>query len=1155
MGAAIKRGIRQVWAIIGFCLLLQAVNAAGASAYTDHVFDPNLSLTGGTAVSAADPTPDPPPNHPEQAFSFACGAAADSHGNVYIASRGGAGEAGRIDVFDPAGRFLLEIDNENAPCRMAVDDLGTLYVLEEEPARRLVRYTPSAFPPTSTVSYGSSTVVAPEPGSFEAPIDVAVNRGSGHVFVAMGDHVNEYGSVAEDNALLRSDIGQGTVGVATEHVAVDSTTGDIFVGTICTDCFPIPGGEDPFVSVVYVFSASGVRNGEINGSDLPHGGFASAFGQVDPAIDEETGEVFVADNAAHRVFRFVPAAGAGEYEYLPDPELEDHFYSGPLSSEVANGPQAPNRGNVYIAVSQLSSHVFAFAREGETGAPLVSGTTFDGITTDEAVVRAEINPHGVATSYHFEYVDDVTFRENVEQGGAGHGFDRALSTAATPIGAGSQSVSVSEALIRLNPGTVYHFRVVASNCIAGEEGAQCLTEGEREEEGHSAEVPHVFATFADAPLQSPCANQSLRTGPSARLPDCRAFELVTPPDTNGREPSAGSMGLSDSSFETQLTSGDGESLLFMTPGGALPGTEGNGIQDGYEARRTAAGWQISHLGPSGAQSQSPLPGGASADHGFWFWRVGSGADRGSLVVPGSKFADYVREPSGDFRLIGEAPFSTDAAAQGRWIAPGGTHLIFTSRVPLAEGAPPAGTLGIYDRTPDGVTHAISLLPGGITPGTDGVPAEVSYGGASADGSAVAFEVAEGGVSTLYLSRDGATVAVSSGENTFAGLSADGRRLTYVRAGNIFSFDAVTGASAQVGSGGKSTPVNVSADGSHVYFVSPKVLVAGKAAVASKDNFYVWDAEANSLSFIAVLEHLDVTGGPSDVYGLGLWTEGLGPLVDVYNGPANDPSRTTPDGRFIVFESRSNLTGYEGAGFTQVYRYDAESEQLSCLSCNPTLAAATSDAHLQLVSQDPDDAGPTSAITPVRNIADDGKRVFFQSREALVPADVNRALDVYEWEAAGTGGCRVPSGCLSLISSGHSGGPSYLYAATPSGDDVFFTTSDQLVGADRDGARSIFDARVNGGFAEPVAVPCAGESCREQSTPAPSFSQPGTLTQGSSGNVSSKKACKKVQRRDRRKVRRCGRPCRRKQQGVRRKSQSKCPAKAHERHRRGGSQSR
>ena len=126
---------------------------------------------------------------------------------------------------------------------------------------------------------------------------------------------------------------------------------------------------------------------------------------------------------------------------------------------------------------------------------------------------------------------------------------------------------------------------------------------------------------------------------------------------------------------------------------------------------------------------------------------------------------------------------------------------------------------------------------------------------------------------------------------------------------------------------------------------------------------------------------------------------------------------------------------------------------------------------------------------------DGSKIFFQSPDALVPEDLNSdtppggpfgflgTADVYEWQ----------SGNVSLISDGVSPG-STLGSTNPSGSDVTFTTTGQLVPQDLDGFSDIYDARVNGGIT-PVVIPppCTGDGCK----PPPSTPPPGS-TPGSSG---------------------------------------------------------
>ncbi len=1085
--------------VLGLLAACHLSLAASASAAETHVFSAPLSLTGGTTVSPLDPVPDPGPSHPPEAFGTVCGLAVDSAGNTYVSSLGQSlpGETGRIDIFDPEGKFIQEIVNDELPCSLAVDSEGVLYVGQRETPNAVVRYTPNEYPPTPATIYSGPVVVDADQGSN----GIAVNTFTNHLYVTHGNHVNEYRSANEGGALVSSTMGEGLLS-NTLGITVDSSTGNVFVGSVCQGCNPIPSGSEPHVSVVYVFSAAGTHIGTIDGADTPAGGFTAPFGELTVAVDEETGELFVDDieGTPAAVYRFVPSGGG--YEWVSDSELAEHSYIPPSAIVVSNGSVAPNHGNVYVLSKGPPGHMYAFIRAGEIGPPLVTGTRFADPTRTEVELKAEIDPNGAPTAYRFEYVDKVTYEGDVGTLGAGHGFDHAILAQSGALPAGHQPIPVSAALTSLAPGTAYLFRVVATNCKVGEpESSVCRTEGDAV----------TFATYPEAPPAPPCLNDAFRVGLSAHLPDCRAYELVSPPNTNGREPTASFMSYAEqAAFPTEVSNPDGSSVLFMVEGGTLPIPGGSGIISGYEASRSSSGWQTRSSGPDGTQSQLPSAGGASGDHRYWYWATGDAADHGSLVIGGQRTM-YTRLPDGSFELIGKGQLADDPRATGHYISPDGSHRIFSSTVPLVPGASPAGTRTIYDRASDGSIAIVSTEPSGTPKGGS----QVKFQGTNEAGDTVAFSVTDGGATTLFVHRSlpNSTAPVTTGQTTFAGLSTDGERLTYLKEGNIFSYRLGTGTEA-IGSGGASIPVNVSEDGSHVYFVSTKRLTpVATGAVSGQQNLYGWNS-ATGVSFIAVVTPEDVAGqvfNEGTSFGLGLWVAGTG-------GPANDPSRTTPDGRVIVFESHGDLTDYDSGGHSEVYRYaEGESPALRCLSCSPALLPAASDAHLQ-VARIADSRAGTNGMTPAHNVTPDGNAVVFQTADSLVPEDVDGVDDVYEWQAPGKEQCAHPAGCLALISSGHSSEPNFVFAVNRSGQDVFFTTHDLLLAADQDTTVSIYDARINGGFPEDAPAGCSGDACKGQPASPPTLTTPGSMAGSGPGNVSHKKKCRKGKRKVRRKGR-------------------------------------
>jgi hypothetical protein len=183
--------------------------------------------------------------------------------------------------------------------------------------------------------------------------------------------------------------------------------------------------------------------------------------------------------------------------------------------------------------------------------------------------------------------------------------------------------------------------------------------------------------------------------------------------------------------------------------------------------------------------------------------------------------------------------------------------------------------------------------------------------------------------------------------------------------------------------------------------------------------------------------------------------------------------------------------------TEVYRYDSSDNSLVCVSCVPAGVTPAGSATLGAG----DGGGSYAPDGRSAPISEDGSRVFFESPDQLVPeappapsATASAPNNVYEWE----------NGHVYLISTA-SGAGSSLDGATPTGNDVFFTTHAQLVPGDTGDTREVYDARVGGGFPLSPGTPetrCVGEACRVSepgSTTAP-FTIPASVILGTTGGL-------------------------------------------------------
>lgn len=729
--------------------------------------------------------------------------------------------------------------------------------------------------------------------------------------------------------------------------------------------------------------------------------------------------------------------------------------------------------------------------EGEAlcfGPPRVEAEPARPIQYTEITVRAKVDPAGLSTHYRCEYGEVAGAYDHV--------------TSSQPLAPSAGESEVQCVLTGLAEGRAYHVRVVAEN-----------------EGGVAAGVDQEVLTLVRRAAES-CPNAEFRTGLSANLPDCRAYELVTPAATNGLAPRAPDAGTSDRGFDQWLTpprgGGAGQSLSYITAG-TLPGFEGNGVIDGYRAARTpgehpAAGWQSSFYGPTYAQADpelnhSLLMQGISSDQSYAIW----------LVEPAESFAElatgtYLRTPAG-FEALGRGDLGEDLGAAGRYLSAGGAHAIFSSSAHLEPAAPPAGTEALYDRAA-GATHAevLSLDAKGSAFGGD-----ATYMGANEAGTAVVFRA--GGA--LYEHREGTTVEVAAAPATFAGVSEDGGRVFYAAGTNgegpaaLYVCEVEAGPCA--GSGAHSPLqiavagifADVSADGSVAYFSSGDTLTGaeenenGETAQAGAHNLYAWHGgDTRFVARLAAADFAEIAFGGISGMNLAAWTRAIGP-PPAQSGRAYAPVRSTPSGSVLAFQSHARLTAYDNKGVGEIYRYDPAAEpgeRLTCPSCDPSGAApGGADALLQQL-----DTTATIAHTVIPNLTSDGTALVFTSSDRLLPEDANSAADVYEWRArgsswgsaAGAPSCERAGGCLALLSSGQGERDSYLYAMSSDGHDVFFRTLERLVGADVAGSVSIYDAREGGGIPEAAgASPCQGDACQGQGAEAPTLPMPTTPAHG------------------------------------------------------------
>jgi hypothetical protein len=696
------------------------------------------------------------------------------------------------------------------------------------------------------------------------------------------------------------------------------------------------------------------------------------------------------------------------------------------------------------------------AASAEAATPTVTATWVTDVTATSANLRAQIAPGEFATTYRFEYLTEAAFQANLAASPPREEF---AGAARMPAGVEppviSASVPVFQHLASLPSSTTFRYRVVAAF------GSPRET------------IPGPARSFTTESSTAP-----------PTLLDARGWELVSPPDKTGGSVQGPTANFGGGVFQAAAAGGGvtySSSSSFAGAAGAPPASQ-------YISTRGGNGWSTQNISiPQLSGSYGDEPDGVpyqlfSTDlsralllNGERCRGAGGECPVANPPLPGSDapdgYQDYYLREAGGFRSVlttaDLTPHTALGPAQFELSLAGATpdlaHIVLTTCAALTadatEVAAPGGCdsadQNLYEWSGGGLT-LVNRLPGESL-GSPGASLAAQGDAISASGSRVYWTASDG---DLYLDEAGQTKPVDeSGEAAFQLASSEGEAAYFLKAGHLYLYEAGSETVTDLTPvGGVEGVLGASADGSQVYYGTASGVFLRNGATS-----------------------IGVASGPAD--------RGDFP-------PVSGTARVSADGAHLAFLSSASLTGYDntdaatGLPDSEVFLYDAGSGRLLCVSCNPTGERPLGPSTIPGAVANGAGATATDLYKP-RALSSSGTRLFFDSRDRLLPQDTDNRPDVYEWEAGGTGGCATPGGCLGLISSGRSSDGASFIDASADGADAFFLTGESLVPSDP-GSVDVYDAREGGGFAvPPTPIPCAGDACQPLPS-APEDPTPGTL---------------------------------------------------------------
>ena len=455
----------------------------------------------------------------------------------------------------------------------------------------------------------------------------------------------------------------------------------------------------------------------------------------------------------------------------------------------------------------------------------------------------------------------------------------------------------------------------------------------------------------------------------------------------------------------------------------------------------------------------------------------------------------------------------------------GSRTYFTTR----SGQPASGPC-------DGVAHKLRILKrietsdgpwitpittsecDRVAPACDTTDGDDIYQGASVDGAKVYFSTNRQLADSDLDTGAGCGFLPSQGCDLYLYDSTRpaGQRLTQVSAGD--SSAPTPGDGAAVGG---QIPA-ISTDGSHVYFIAEGVLTTaqnpeGDQAQAGQRNLYLHQRDEahpdGRTAFIGTVSSGDQLVGPT-------FRERAYPVP----ATAKDASGNEigADGHILLFQTEASLTADDtDGGFLDVYRYDADTEELERVS--RAAPGGQDNGALDVVDRfepviglvRPNEFSGPDYAEMGRWASEDGETVVFKTEEGLVPEDQNGFMDSYLLRGGQL--YRLPGTSDQFDPAVSAAALDDRPVLSHDGSTVAFTSRQLLLPSDGDSAIDVYALRVDGGYPiEPDPKICLGEECQGPAGSPPGGANTASANSPSSGNVKPKpNKCPKGKRKARR----------------------------------------